>query len=53
VLYRQGLLENTLCLNPAESLSPGQAEEIERVHQAYPHLNDDEFVQSHLDDWLQ
>jgi hypothetical protein len=25
---------------------------IDRVIQAYPHLNDDAFVQAHLDDWL-
>jgi len=52
VLRRQGLLENIHCLNPRERLSPGQAEEIERVCRAYPHLNDDEFVQQHLDQWL-
>jgi dihydrodipicolinate synthase/N-acetylneuraminate lyase len=52
VLNRQGLLANTLCLDPDEVLSPGQAEEIERVHQAYPHLNDDDFVRTHLDEWL-
>ena len=52
VLYRQGLLANTLCLNPGEGLSPGQAEEIERVYQAYPGLNDDDFVQAHLEEWL-
>lgn len=52
VLYRQGLLANRLCLNPQEILSPGQAEEIERVYRAYPYLNDDSFVQSHLDEWL-
>lgn len=52
VLFRQGLLANRLCLDTREDLSPGQAEEIERVYQAYPHLNDDSFVQSHLDEWL-
>ncbi|MCC6353201.1 MAG: dihydrodipicolinate synthase family protein [Verrucomicrobiae bacterium] len=52
VLRRQGLLEGTWCLNPHEVLSPGQAEEITRVHRAYPHLNDDAFVASHLDAWL-
>jgi len=34
-LFHQGLLENTLCLDPNAVLSPGQAEEIERVYQAY------------------
>jgi len=52
VLFRQGLLANTLTLNPNQVLSPMQAEEIERVHTAYPHLNDDDFVQAHLEEWL-
>ncbi len=52
VLRRQGLLENTTCLNPNESLSPGQSDEIDRVCQSYPHLNDDNFVRAHLDEWL-
>ncbi|MEK3911657.1 dihydrodipicolinate synthase family protein [Paenibacillus sp. FSL H7-0331] len=52
VLRRQGLLEGTWCLNPHETLSPGQAEEIERMYRDYPHLNDDEFVKSHLAEWL-
>jgi dihydrodipicolinate synthase/N-acetylneuraminate lyase len=52
VLRRQGLLEGTWCLDPNETLSPGQAEEIERVHRAYPHLNDDAFVRENLDEWL-
>jgi hypothetical protein len=52
VLRRQGLLAGTWCLNPSENLSPGQAEEIDRVCRAYPSLSDDEFVAEHLDDWL-
>jgi dihydrodipicolinate synthase/N-acetylneuraminate lyase len=52
VLRRQGLLAGRWCLNPAEDLSPGQREEIDRVYRAYPHLNDDEFVREHLDHWL-
>lgn len=52
VLRRQGLLEGIWCLDPQEDLSPGQAEEIDRVYQAYPNLNDDSFVSKHLDDWL-
>ena len=52
VLRRQGILENNFCLDPAERLSPGQAEEIDRVYLAYPHLNDDAFVNEHLDEWL-
>ena len=42
-------LESTRRLDPPETLSPGQAEEIDRVHRAYPHPNDDEFVAEHLD----
>lgn len=52
VLRRQGLLEGTWCLNPAEVLSPGQADELTRVSKAYPHLVDDAFVAKHLDGWL-
>lgn len=52
VLRRQGLLRGTWTLNREESLSPGQREEIDRVYAAYPHLNDDEFVRTHLDTWL-
>ena len=52
ILRRQGLLEGTWCLNPDEVLSPGQAEELDRVHAGYPHMNDDEFVAENLDRWL-
>ncbi|WP_462410472.1 dihydrodipicolinate synthase family protein [Neobacillus sp. Marseille-QA0830] len=48
VLTRQGLLRGNWCLAAHEVLSPGQSEEISRVYQAYPHLHDDEFVQSFL-----
>lgn len=40
------------CLNPNELLSEGQLEEIDRVHGAYPHLNDDAFVEAHRDEWF-
>ena len=52
VLRRQGLLEGLWCLNPNATLGPGQMEEIDRVYQAYPHLNDDQFVAEHRDEWL-
>lgn len=52
VLRRQGLLKGTWCLNPDEVLSPGQAEEIDRVYRDYPQLNDDEFVAAQLKEWL-
>jgi dihydrodipicolinate synthase/N-acetylneuraminate lyase len=52
VLRRQGLLEGIWCLDPQENLSPGQLAEIDRVYGAYPELNDDAFVSTHLDEWL-
>ena len=52
VLRRQGLFEGIWCLDPAEGLSPGQGEEIDRVYAAYPHLNDDAFVAAHRERWL-
>jgi dihydrodipicolinate synthase/N-acetylneuraminate lyase len=52
VLRRQGLLAGRWCLDPHEDLSPGQADEIDRVCRAYPHLADDDFVVEHLDVWL-
>jgi len=52
ILRRQGLLEGRWCLDPAEDLSSGQMEEIDRVCRAYPHLQDDNFIKEHLDEWL-
>ena len=52
ILRRQGLMTNRYTLDPAEDLSPGQLEEIDRVCRAYPHLNDDLFVKENLDAWL-
>lgn len=52
VLRRQGLVESVHCLNPAEVLSPGQADELSRVIAAYPDLVDDTFVAEHRDRWL-
>ena len=52
ILRRQGLLANTLCLDPRERLSPGQRREIARVGAAYPHLSDDAFVRENLARWL-
>jgi hypothetical protein len=52
VLRRQGLLENLVTLDDRETLSPGQAAEIDRIYQAYPHINDDAFVAKHRDEWL-
>ena len=52
VLRRQGLLAGIWCLDPNEWLSPGQADEIDRVRADYPHLTDDEFVAENLSRWL-
>lgn len=52
VLRQQGLLEGVWCLDPDETLSPGQAAEIERVRLAYPRLSDDAFIAEYRDEWL-
>lgn len=52
ILRRQGLLEGTGCLDPDETLSPGQAEEIDRIRAAHPDLADDDFVAANLERWL-
>jgi hypothetical protein len=52
VLRRQGLLEGIWCLDPDETLGPGQRDEIDRVLAAYPHLSDDAFVAANLERWL-
>ena len=52
VLRRQGIFGGTWCINPGEKLSPGQCEQIDRVYGSYPELNDDDFVSTHLQEWL-
>ena len=52
ILRRQGLLEGVWTLKPEERLSPGQADEIDRVCRAYPGLADDTFVRKNLERWL-
>ena len=52
ILRRQGLLEGIWCLDPSETLGPGQSQEIDRVCATYPHLNDDPFVRANLERWL-
>jgi hypothetical protein len=52
VLRRQGLMAGRWCLDPRECLSRGQADEIDRIYNAYPHLNDDAFVAERLDAFL-
>ena len=52
VLRRQGLLDGTWCLDPAETMSPGQIDEIDRVYRQYPEMNDDAFVRANLQRWF-
>jgi len=52
VLRRQGLLEGIWCLDPDETLSPGQAGEIDRVYREHADLADDDFVRANLERWL-
>lgn len=52
VLRRQGLLRGTWCLDPAERLSAGQSDEIDRIARVFPYLSDDSYVAEHLDSWL-
>ena len=52
VLRRQGLLEGIWCLDPKETLSPGQVEEIDRVYRQHGDLSDDAFVRANLERWL-
>ncbi len=52
VLRRQGLLQGIWCLDPNETLSPGQDAEIDRVCREHADLSDDAFVAQHLARWL-
>jgi hypothetical protein len=52
ILRRQRLLAGNWCLDPNESLSPGQLDEIDRVVRAHPELADDSFVAANIDAWL-
>jgi hypothetical protein len=52
VLRRQGLLQGIWCLDPAETLSPGQSQEIDRVCREHADLSDDGFVAANLSRWL-
>jgi len=51
-LPRQGLLEGIWCLDPHETLSPGQPEAIDRVLRLHADLSDDAFVRENLARWL-
>ena len=50
ILRRDGLLPSNLCLDPAETLSPGQASELDRV--TADQKTDNQFISKNLDKWL-
>lgn len=52
ILRRQGLLSTNLCLEEKETLSQGQAAEIDRVYTTYKDMHDDQFVKENLKRWL-
>ena len=53
VLRRQGLLAGTWCLDPAETLSPGQAELLGDVLSRYEWARQEQsFIADRLEDWL-
>lgn len=52
VLRRQGLLEGIWCLDPRETLGPGQKAAIDRVYAEHADLADDAFVAMNLERWL-
>jgi hypothetical protein len=51
ILRRQGLMTSIYCLDPHETLSPGQAEGIDRLYATYPEWHDDAFVTENLGRW--
>src|SRR5258707_1696397 len=51
ILRRQGLMTSIECLDPNETMSPGQNEGIDRLYATYPQLHDDAFVAANLDRW--
>ncbi|HEX8164793.1 MAG TPA: dihydrodipicolinate synthase family protein [Beijerinckiaceae bacterium] len=51
ILRRQGLMTSIHCLDPHETLSPGQAEGIDRLYATYPEWTDDGFVRDNLARW--
>ena len=52
VLRRQGILEGLWTLDEDEVLIPEQKKEIDRVYEAYPDMNDDDFITKNLHRWL-
>jgi dihydrodipicolinate synthase/N-acetylneuraminate lyase len=52
ILRRQGLAPSRRCLDPDETLSSGQAAQLDRIANEYPWLNDNSFVAANLTRWL-
>jgi hypothetical protein len=52
ILKRQGLMSHIGVLDPADALSAGQIDKMDRVIADYPHLTDDEFIRANLNTWL-
>lgn len=52
VLRRQGLFAGTWCLDPAETLGPGQEVEIDRVFRVHRAFDDTDFIRANLGRWL-
>jgi hypothetical protein len=52
VLCRQGLLAGIWCLDPHETLGPGQQQEIDRVLREHGDLSGDAFVAANKERWL-
>jgi dihydrodipicolinate synthase/N-acetylneuraminate lyase len=51
ILRRQGLMTSIYCLDPYETMSPGQKEGIDRLYATYPEWHDDAFVTENLGRW--
>lgn len=52
MLRQDGLVPSNVCLSEHEKLSSGQAEELQRVRDAYPEWQDSEFITANLERWL-
>lgn len=53
VLRRQGLMQGTWCLDPKETMGPGQLERLDHLVSEFPDLTDDDFVAQNIDRWRQ
>lgn len=53
MLRQDGLVLSNVCLSEHEELSPGQADELQRVREAYPEWQDTDFIAANLGRWLE